>query len=324
MLKVLCTKWIPLELRKDYDDVFSFIVPEEENGKFSEAEIKELLGDADILFLASGPACPKELIDCGKKLQIIGTLGVGYDSIDVKYAAEKKIPVINSPTKVTNATAEHTVALMMACMHCITYYDRNMRKGIWENHVFGGVQTGLSGSTLGIVGMGRIGKSVAKKAKALGMSIQYCDVIPLTNSEEEEYGAKLCTFDDLLRTSDCVTVHVPLNPENYHLFDKASFDLMKDGAYFINAARGGIVDTEALVEVLKSGKLKAAGLDVFSPEPYLEGELLSLDNVIISPHVASETTEARISMAKETLDGVASLIRNEVPYNIVNPEALAR
>ena len=324
MLKVLCTKWIPLELRKDYDDVFSFIVPEEENGKFSEAEIKELLGDADILFLVSGPACPKELIDCGKKLQIIGTLGVGYDSIDVKYAAEKKIPVINSPTKVTNATAEHTIALMMACMHCITYYDRNMRKGIWENHVFGGVQTGLSGSTLGIVGMGRIGKSVAKKAKALGMNIQYCDVIPLTNSEEEEYGAKLCTFDDLLRTSDCVTVHVPLNPENYHLFDKASFDLMKDGAYFINAARGGIVDTEALVEALKSGKLKAAGLDVFSPEPYLEGELLSLDNVIISPHVASETTEARISMAKETLDGVASLIRNEVPYNIVNPEALAR
>ena len=99
---------------------------------------------------------------------------------------------------------------------------------------------------------------------------------------------------------------------------------MKDGAYFINAARGGIVDNDALVEALKSGKLKAAGLDVFTPEPYLEGEFLSLDNVIITPHVASETTETRISMAKETLDGVASLIRNEVPYNIVNPKALAR
>ena len=119
-------------------------------------------------------------------------------------------------------------------------------------------------------------------------------------------------------------MHVPLNQENYHLFDKASFDMMKDGAYFINAARGGIVDNEALIEALKSGKLRAAGLDVFSPEPYVEGELLSLDNVIITPHVASETTAARIAMAKETLDGVASLVRNEIPYNVVNHEALAR
>ena len=322
MYKVLCSKWIPDEVKKSYEDIFEFIAPEETGAVYSQEEFASRLKDAEIVFLVSGPPMRKEAIESAPNLRLIASLGVGLDHIDLSCATEKNIAVVNSPTKVTDPTAEHTVALIMAAMHNIAGYNRDMRKGKWQAYPFGDTQTSLNGSVLGIVGMGRIGKAVAKKAGALGMKIYYCDIVPLSPEVEAEYGATLCTFDELLKISDCITVHVPMNPENYHLFDEASFAMMKDGAYFVNAARGKIVDNDALIAAVRSGKLKGAALDVFDPEPYLEGELLHLDNVTVTPHVASETLTARIAMAKESLDGAAAICRGEKPYNLANPESL--
>ncbi|MEG1926238.1 MAG: NAD(P)-dependent oxidoreductase [Ruthenibacterium sp.] len=322
MICVVCTKWIPEECVEKYASVFRFVCPKTPGAVFSRQELSEQLKQAEVLFSVAGTPIDKELIETGENLKMIASLGVGYDHVDVAYATEKKIPVVNSPTAVSEPTAEHTIALMMAIFHNLSRYTQHVKQGLWENDAFGTVQTSIAGHTLGIVGMGRIGKHVAQKAASLGMRILYSDLHRLPEAAEKELGATYGTLQEVLAQSDCVTVHVPFQKENYHLFDAQAFAAMKEGAYFINASRGALMDINALTAALKSGKIKGAALDVFEPEPYLSGEILTLENVVLTPHVASETRSARVAMAFECLDGILALSRGETPSNLVNPSSV--
>ncbi len=197
MTNVLCTRWIPGECEAEYGDVFQFICPEKEGGSFAREELLELMPRADILFSIAGTPVTRDMIDRGSSpehgrgggqgsspeqgngigqgrgLKIIASLGVGYDHVDVEYAAEKRIPVVNSPTQVTEPTAEHTIALVMGIFHNLYRYTAQVRAGIWNTSAFGTTQTSVSGHVLGIVGMGRIGQCVGKKAAALGMKVPW-------------------------------------------------------------------------------------------------------------------------------------------------------
>lgn len=321
MIRVVCTKWIPDELAEAYQAQFCFVRPEQGH-VFSKEELTERMPGADVLFSVAGTPVTADLIDAGGKLRVIASLGVGYDHVDVEYASGRRIPVVNSPTEVSDPTAEHTIALMMGIFHNLYRYTAQVKQGVWRTEAFGSAQTSVAGHTLGIVGMGRIGRCVAKKAAALGMQVSYFDPRRLEPAKERELGVKYVDFDTLLSESDCVTLHVPYTGKNRHMFDAGCFAHMKTGAYFVNASRGALVDTAALAEALRSGSLKGAALDVFETEPYTGDELDGLEQVVLTPHVASETRQARIRMARECLNGVKSLLAGQMPENIVNPQVL--
>lgn len=320
-MKVLCTKWIPEDLKNAYPN-FEFIYPEKVDTAFTTEELFENVKDVDAIFTVSGTPIRKDLIDAAKNLKAIASMGVGYDHVDVAYCTEKKIPVCNSPTKVTDPTAEHTIALIVGIFHNLASYTNDVKKGIWENHPFGMKMTSVNGKTLGLIGFGRIGQCVARKAKALGMNIIYYDLNKLDESKEKELEATYMDLDSLMKTADCVSLHIPFVQENYHMINDEKINLMKDGSYLINAARGAVVDIDAVVKALKSGKLKGAAIDCFEPEPYKGGEICTLDNVIFTPHVASETPSGRVNMSKEALDGIIAVLNGEVPANLINKDSI--
>jgi len=242
--------------------------------------------DAEVILAAQG------------NLKVISQMAVGFDNIDIKTATESKIPVGNTPGVLTETTADMTWALIMATARRITEADRQVRQGIWQPwgpHVLTG--TDVFGATLGIIGFGRIGQAVARRAKGFNMRILYTDLKRIPEVEED-LGATYVDQNQLLAESDFVSVHSFLSAENYHMIGKAQFEKMKPGAILINAARGGLVDTAALFEALQNGRLSAAGLDVFEPEPIPpDNPLLSMENVIILPHIASASKQTRLRMA---------------------------
>lgn len=320
-MKVLCSRWIPDDIVKAYPD-FEFDYPKEYEASYSKEELAEKLKDVEAIFIVSGPKLPKEVWDKAKNLKYIASLGVGLDDFDIPYFSQRGVAICNSPTMVTDPTAEHSVAMIMAAFRNIPRYTADMKNGHYETHVWGKYQTGLTNKTLGIVGFGRIGQSVAKKCQGLGMNIIYYDIKRLPLEKEKELNVEYKDIDDLFKLADCVTVHIPYTKENDKLINKAKFDEMKDGAYFCNMARGKVCDTNALIDALKAGKLKGAALDVFDPEPYLEGELLNFDNVVLTPHVASETAEGRLAMGHESVSGIYKLVHGEIPHNFANPDCL--
>lgn len=318
MMRILCTRWVPEECVREYADVFEFIRPACSGEDFSQEDLMRQMPEADVLFSVAGTPVTKELISAGKCLRFIASLGVGYDHVDVGYASELGIPVVNSPTAVSDPTAEHTIALIMGIFHNLHRYTVQVKNGIWSTKAFGDTQTSVAGHVLGIIGMGRIGRCVARKAQALGMHVLYYDPVRLPEKTEHENDFQFRPLAELISSSDCITLHVPFTKENFHMFGEDSFALMKEGAYFVNASRGALVDTEALARALRSGHLKGAALDVFETEPYTGRELDGLEQVILTPHVASETRDARLNMARECLNGIRSLVNGVVPPNIVN------
>lgn len=321
--KILISRWVPDECLKPYKNEFEFTLPQSSDIDFIYDDILARIAEYDAYFEIDTIA-DKRLFDAAKKLRVIANFGVGYDKIDWQYATSLNIPVLNTPTQVTETTAELTVALIMAVMRGIPQYDKEVRNGIWNSPLFSDRNTQVYGSTLGIVGFGRIGRSVCKKATALGMDVIYYDQFRASIEVEEEYGAAYMPFDDVLRKSDCVTLHAPYMVENHHMFNEAAFAKMKPTAYFINAARGKLVDEIALCSALKNGVIKAAGLDVFEQEPKIYPGLLELDNVVMTPHVASLTMRARTAMCNEALEGIAAVLRGELPKNAVNPSVFSR
>ncbi len=193
---------------------------------------------------------------------------------------------------------------------------------MWNSPNFSDIDCEVYGRTLGIMGFGRIGKMVCKKAQGLGMKVIYFDKYRASQEVEKEYNVTYMSFDDVVKNSDCITLHMPYIPENHHIFNAEVFRAMKDSAYLINAARGPIVDEKALAKALKDGTIKGAGLDVFEDEPNVEPELLELDNVTLTPHIASCTLKARMGMCREALGGIIGVLEGKKPYNVVNPEVL--
>ena len=321
MKKIIISEWVPEQCLTPYEGKFSFTLPSAEKHAFTYKELLSQIGGFDGCLILDNNG-DKQLLDAGKNLKVIANFGVGYDNIDWQYATEIGLPVVNTPTQVTEATAEHTAALIVSAMRGIARYDQEVRSGVWKSPNFDDCDTQIEGATLGILGFGRIGKRVCRKAQGFGMKVVYFDKFRAAPEVEKEYDVTYMDFDEVLKVSDCVTLHVPYIPENHHLFNAETFRKMKPGAYFVNCARGKIVDEQALADALRGGVIKGAALDVFEDEPNVNPDLLKLTNVTLTPHIASLTMKARVGMCNEALAGITGVLSGEKPYNVVNPKVL--
>ncbi|AIF68541.1 2-hydroxyacid dehydrogenase [Palaeococcus pacificus DY20341] len=273
----------------------------------NEERLLELAKDVDAIIVRSKPKVTRKVIENAPNLKVIGRAGVGLDNIDLDAAKERGIEVVNSPGASSRSVAELALALMFNVARKIAFADRKMREGVWAKKQCMGFE--LEGKTLGIVGFGRIGYNIAKIAKAMGMSILLYD--PYPNEERaKEVGGKFVELEELLKESDVVTLHVPLLDSTYHLINEERLKLMKPTAILINAARGPIIDTNALVKALKEGWIAGAGLDVFEEEPLPVGhELTKLDNVVLTPHIGASTVEAQMRAGVEVAEKVVKVLK---------------
>lgn len=282
---------------------FELIYPESK--LFKKDEVIERIGDVDVLVPNFSFRTDAEIIDHGKKLQLIANFGVGYNNIDTEYAAKKGIVVTNIPHSVLEPTAELCFALLMATARRIGFYNNklhNKEKIGWG--LFDNMGMPVYGQTLGIYGMGRIGQAVARRAVASGMKIIYHNRRPLDKETEELYNARYVDFDTLLRESDFVSLNAPATAETYHLMGETEFEKMKKTAILINTARGQLVDEQALIKALEDEKIYAAGLDVFENEPKIPPELLEFENVVLTPHAGTSTYAARMNMEREVAKNI--------------------
>ncbi len=263
-----------------------------------------------------------DLMDAaGPNLKIISNYAVGFDNVDVAAATTRGIVVTNTPSdEVNESVAEHTWALILALSRRVVEADKAVRMGAykgWEPDIFLG--NNMMGRTLGIIGLGRIGTMVARRAKGFNTQVLYNKHTPDPDAEKE-LGIKFATLDELLSSSDIVSIHVPLTEETRHMVNKQLLAKIKKGALLINTARGAIVNETDLVGALKSGQLGGAGLDVFDKEPNIDPELIGMENVVLTPHIASATHEARNKMGELAVTAILNVLSGTKPTNLVNPE----
>jgi glyoxylate reductase len=260
----------------------------------------------------------KDIMDSAPRLKIIANCAVGYNNIDADYARQKKILVTNTPGVLTETTADLTWALILAMARRIPQADKFTRekkfKG-WELDLFLGKE--ITGKRLGLIGMGRIGKAVALRAQAFRMEIVYSDPNRLTSEDESAYKAAFLPLDGLLQTSDIISIHASLTPQTYHLISREKLTLMKKDAILVNLARGPIVDEEALAEALEKRQIWGAGLDVYEKEPEITSRLLTLDNIVLLPHIGSATYETRLKMAMIAARNLVQGLSGKRPDNLI-------
>ncbi len=261
------------------------------------------------------------VIAAAEKCQIIGRCGIGLDNIDVEAATEHGIVVTNVPAYCIDEVSDHAMGLLLACARKVSRFNRATRNGIWEQNI-GPAMYRLRGKTLGVVGFGRIARSIVPKAKGFGLTVNVCS--PRTDSALiQEHGAQKVSFPELLTTSDFITIHTPLTPETRYMFSYAEFRAMKPTAYLINTARGSIVDTTALTTALRNAEIAGAGLDVLETEPPEENEeLLTLENAIVTPHAAFISEESILDLEVAAATCIAEVLTGKLPESIVNPSVL--
>jgi D-3-phosphoglycerate dehydrogenase len=287
----------------------------------SSDELRESLRDVDATLLGND-VCDANVLKAATKLKVISRHGMGVDSIDLKAATENGIVVANTPRVNTTAVAEHTIALMLAILRRIPDANLSLKSKKWEALKFVGEE--LAGKTLGIIGLGAIGKEVAKRAKAFGTEILYADKIRDTDLERQ-LGISLVPLDSLLRESDIISIHLPLTPETRGLIDRKEIASVKSGAYLINTARAGIVNSDALADGLRSGRLAGAALDVFDTEPPdFASELFNLEKIIMTPHIGAYTVEAIRKMDYIAAQNITRVLQGMIPEYAVNREVLSR
>ncbi len=293
-----------------------------EDKVMSKQEMIERVKDKHGLICLLSDLIDAEIIQIGKNLKIIANYAVGYDNIDVEAATRKKICVTNTPGVLTETTADLTFALLLSAARRIVEGDKFLRSRkfkSWAPMLFLGRD--VYAKTLGIIGFGRIGRAVAKRAKGFNMRILYSEPERLAAEIEREHGVEYRELDDLLKESDFISIHTPLIESTHHLLSEREFSFMKKSAYLINASRGPVIDEKALVKALKQEKIAGCALDVFEREPVVEKELLSLPNTVLVPHIGSATVEARNKMALMVAENViAVLVKKIGPPNIVNPD----
>ncbi|KAF2957257.1 D-glycerate dehydrogenase [Thermotoga sp. Ku-13t] len=282
--------------------------------------------DVDALLCLLTDNIDAEVMDAaGPNLKIIANYAVGYNNIDVEEATRRGIMVTNTPGVLTETTADFAWALLMAIARRIVEADRFVRAGKfrgWEPMLLLG--NDVYGATLGVVGFGRIGQAVARRALGFNMKVLYYDSKRAPEEVEKELKATFVDLPTLLRESDFVTLHVPLTKETRYLIGEKELKMMKKEAYLINTARGPVVDEKALVKALKEGWIKGAALDVFENEPEIEPELLTLNNVVLAPHIASGSYATRSKMSIMVAENIIKALSGEVPPNLVNPEVLQK
>jgi len=265
-----------------------------------------------------------EVFDAAPNLKIVAQMAVGFDNIDVKEATKRGIYVTNTPGVLTETTADFAWALLMAAARRVVEADKYVRTGKWKVGWHPMMMQGrdVYGATIGIVGLGRIGCAIAKRAKGFDMTVLYYDVIRRPDFEKE-YNIKFTQLDTLLQKADFVTINAPLTKETHHLMDEKKLKMMKKTAYLINNARGPIVDEKALYKALKEGWIAGAALDVFEQEPTpMTNPLLKLDNVVVAPHISSASYETRSRMAEMVAENLVAFFEGKTPPNLVNPEVL--
>ncbi len=265
-----------------------------------------------------------EVFNAAPKLKIVSQLAVGFDNIDLQEATRRGIYVTNTPEVLTDTTADFSWTLLMAVARRIVEADKYVRSGQWKVAWHPDMMTGrdVHGATIGIVGAGRIGYAMAKRATGFDMKILFYDVVPRPEIEKD-FGAKKVELDTLLKEADFVSIHVPLMKETHHLMNEQRLRLMKKTAYLINNSRGPVVDEKALYKALKEGWIAGAGLDVFEQEPTpMDNPLLKLDNVVVAPHISSASLETRSQMSQMVADNLVTFFEGKKPPNLINQDVL--
>jgi D-3-phosphoglycerate dehydrogenase len=269
-------------------------------------ELTTICSDADAMIVRSGVKITKEVLDAATNLKIVVRAGVGYDNIDAEYAATKGIIVENTPFGNTNAAAEHTLIMLMMLAKHVIHANIELKGGVWDRKKYKGTE--LKGKILGIIGLGNVGKKVAKVANALEMDVIGSDPF-VDEAGMKEIGVKKSEFEDVLKLSDYITVHVPLTDKTKDMISDSQFSMMKDCVKIINVARGGVVNEDALEKALESGKVSSAALDVYSAEPPVCKSLIGLDKVICTPHLGASTKEAQVNVAIDAANQIVSALK---------------
>ena len=283
--------------------------------KMSEDEICEIADQYNAIVVRSATKITKRILEHAKQLKVVGRAGVGIDNIDVETATQKGVVVVNTPDGNTTSAAEHTMAMMLSLARHIPHADHSLRKGRWDRKKFVGVE--MRNKTLGIIGFGKIGSEVGKRAKAFDMRILVFDPF-VTKEVAERAGVESVSLNNLLKESDFITVHMPLTAETKHMICTEQFDMMKNDVRIFNVARGGIIDENALYDAIVSKKVAGAALDVYEQEPQTESPLFKLPEVIVTPHLGASTQEAQINVAIDVANEIVRVLRGEPVQNAVN------
>ncbi len=300
---------------------YEVIWPVERNA--TEEEFIAMAGRCEAILTVFGNRVPDGVLTAGGPLRILSNFGAGVDNINLALATARGIVVTNTPDQVTEPTAEMALALMLSLVRRVAEMDRRLRQdkeavrwGVMEN-----LGMTLEGKTLGIVGMGRIGKATARRALSFGMKIVYVQRHRLETTEEQHYDATFLSLEELLATADVVSLHTPLTEETRHMIDAAAFERMKTTAVLVNTARGAVVDEQALIQALQKKQIAGAALDVFEQEPQIPDALLDLDNVVAVPHIGTATLDTRIAIGRQAAQNILDFFAGKKLKYWVNPEA---
>jgi len=317
MIKVLFTYGMFREGFTELEGKYDVTFPEGRG--FSYNEVLEMIPEYDVLCSMFNFPVNKELIDRAVNLKLVANYAVGYDNIDISYALEKGLTVTNTPEPVIAPTADLALALIIDTARRVTECDRKLRRegrnmviGVLEN-----LGVPVSGQVLGILGMGRIGKALCRRANACDMKVVYHNRSRLSKEEETELNVSYVSFDELLSQSDFLSLNAPKTTETYHIIGEKEFKQMKKSSILINTARGPLVDEHALVKALKEGEIHGAGLDVFEFGGYPLPELLTMENVVLTPHIGTQTTADRVAMACAVCNNVIGFFDGDRPISKV-------
>lgn len=317
-MKIFITRNIPKISEELLKDAGFKVKIYRKNDIISRDELAKQSKNADGIISSLTDKFDKNMIDQLENCKVIANYAVGFNNIDIDYAADKDIKVTNTPDVLTDATAEIAATLILSCARRIPEGERIMRNNEfngWEPKLLRGIQ--LSGKTLGIIGAGRIGQATARKLKGFGVKIIYFNKSK-KNDFESELNAKKVSLNGLMRRADFISIHLPLNKKTHHILNKSNLDFMKNTAILVNTARGEVVDEKYLIKMLKKKRIFSAGFDVYENEPIVNKDLLSLENVVLLPHIGSSTIETRNKMAELAAKNVINVLRGKRPLTPLN------
>jgi len=321
-VKIFVTRKVPGTALERLKSSNNEVVVSEFDRLLTEEELLKKANGVDALLSFLTDKINGDVIDAiGPQLKIISNYAVGFDNINIKDATDRGIVVTNTPSnEVNEAVAEHAWVLMLSLARRIVEADEATKRGSyrgWEPDIFLG--TNMIGKTLGIIGLGRIGTMTARRAEGFKMKVLY-NKHHRDEKAEAELGVEFTELDNLLARADFISIHVPLTDETRHMINKETLAKMKKGVFLVNTSRGSVVDEHDLIEALRSGHLGGVGLDVYDNEPNIGPELIGMENVVLTPHIASATVEARQKMGDQAVDAILNTFANKKPENIVNEE----
>lgn len=292
-----------------------------EDRVLSKQELISNLRDKDGAITLLTDTIDTEVLKAAPGLQVVANFAVGFNNVDMDAATRLGVVVTNTPGVLTETTADFAWTLIMAAARRVVEGDNLARSGkfnAWGPKMLLGHD--VFGKTLGLIGLGRIGQAVARRAKGFNMRVIFYDAEPIPDSVIRELGVERVALEQLLRSADFISLHVPLLPETKHLLNDRTFAMMKPHCIVVNTSRGPVVEEKALVRALRHGKIAAAGLDVFENEPEIEPELFELDNVVLAPHIASASYETRLKMCNMAAENLLTALKGQRPRNLVNPD----